>query len=155
MRRTTATLALVLCLLGCGAPAGEPVQLVTVDAGRGCGLLPIFADLIADPTFGTALTRVGVAPQPPPSMVSDERGPAKWPTGFTGRRIGSEVEVLDRHQNVVATTGRRYQIYRVYASRGFLDVICDLVPCTPRCPQGNPDTGERSVPGRLTGRLEG
>ena len=36
--------------------------------------------------------------------------PVIWPRGFVGRRVGSEVEVLDRDGNVMATTGREYQI---------------------------------------------
>ena len=33
-----------------------------------------------------------------------------WPIGMTGRRVGSEIEVLDSAGEVVATTGRRYFI---------------------------------------------
>ena len=156
MRRVTTTLALALCLAGCYsvAPPGEStaplvdrVQLLTDDADNytvnadgtlnvGCGLLPTIGDLVADATNGTAY-KGGT--------------PAMWLPGYTGRRVGSEVEVLDRDQKVVATTGKRYQFYFVYvAGRGGAGddgkspyVICDLYPCTPLCPiQQGPASGE-------------
>lgn len=147
MRRVTTTLALAVCLLGCGsvappgesaAPSGEPVQLLTDDADKytvnsdgtvhvECGLMPTTGDLIADPTSGTAYK---------------DGTPAMWLPGYTGLRVGSEVEVLDPDGKVVATTGKRYQFYFVYvAGRGGASddgkspyVICDLYPCTPLCP---------------------
>src|SRR5436190_222573 len=109
LRRVTTTLALALCLAGCfavappgesTAPLGEPVQLLTDNADKytvnadgtlhiACGLLPSIADLIADPTYGTALK----------GGTGSTR--AMWLPGYTGRRVGSEVEVLDRDQKVV------------------------------------------------------
>ena len=56
--------------------------------------------LVVDPTYGTAITDESMG----------ETGPVMWPTGYTGRQAGSEVEVIDREGHVVATTGRRYQI---------------------------------------------
>lgn len=105
MRRLTATLALQLCLLGCGskAPPGEPVQLLT-------GVLPFDQDecspvqaaqLYVDPQYGASL---GL----PWDLAV--RTPVMWPPGFTGRRVGSEVVVLDPIGNVVATTGQTYSM---------------------------------------------
>jgi hypothetical protein len=37
-----------------------------------------------------------------------------WKPGFKGARVGSEVLVLEPFGNVVATTGRRYQISGLY-----------------------------------------
>jgi hypothetical protein len=34
--------------------------------------------------------------------------PVMWPVGYTGRWVGSEVEVINDKGEVVATTGRRY-----------------------------------------------
>jgi hypothetical protein len=41
--------------------------------------------------------------------------PVMWPSGYTARRAGSEVEVLDTQGKVIATTGRTYRISRAYA----------------------------------------
>ena len=123
MRRATSTLALAFCLLGCGSVIlpWDRVELVTVEVS-GCGLLPTFDVLHADPTSGTILAA---------------GSPTMWPTGYIGRRVGSEVEILDSDQNVVATTGSRYQIYWVVDYQENHSVICDLAPCTPFCPMEN------------------
>lgn len=105
MRRAMASIALPLFLLGCGSanttpnptPNADPdaVQLVTDDSalrsGIGCWLMPSYGELVADSTLGVVFKDTGQA--------------AVWPTGYTGRRVGSEVEVLDRQGKVVATTG--------------------------------------------------
>jgi hypothetical protein len=128
-RRIATTLALALCLPGCGskAPAGEPVELLTDDAVRGtvnddgtmgyACWLPVDRssdELIADPKYGTAI-----------KYGDGTTVPATWPAGFTGRRVGSEVVVLDPNLNVVATTGRRYHVDWVSdAGRQMGEVIC-------------------------------
>jgi hypothetical protein len=54
--------------------------------------------LVVDLTYGTAIID---------NMVRSEiPEPVAWPAGYTGRRVGSEVEVLNRQGNVVAVTGR-------------------------------------------------
>jgi hypothetical protein len=102
IRRVPTTLAPALFLLGC-ALAGGTVKLVTIEGpvteARGCFAFPYKGELIVDSTHGTAL--------------KEDEGritPLMWPPGFTARWIGSEVEVLDPAQNVVATTGKRYYI---------------------------------------------
>lgn len=50
--------------------------------------------LAVDPTYGTNL----------------DGQPVIWPNGFSARRAGGEIEVLDAKGGVVATTGRRYRI---------------------------------------------
>lgn len=49
--------------------------------------------LRADPTYGTALNTLPIA----------------WQPGYTARKVGSEVNVLDPEWNIVATTGNRYR----------------------------------------------
>jgi hypothetical protein len=44
--------------------------------------------------------------------------PLYWPAGYTGWRVGSEVEVRDRTGKAVAVTGRRYQIYMGHTPQG-------------------------------------
>jgi hypothetical protein len=106
MHRITTTLVLALFLLGCGLLSG-PVQLVTIEgpvgALRGCFANPRSGELIVDRTHGTA-------------FKVDEGGiePVMWPPGYTGRWVGSEVEVSDAAGNVIATTGRRYSIAPMY-----------------------------------------
>ena len=97
MRRVSTTFALALCLLGCSLAPGEPVALLTGVNPDYCyagGEQGVTALLIVDPTHGTSF---------------DGR-PVMWPVGFTGRRVGAEVEVLDAQGNVKATTGRTYHI---------------------------------------------
>ena len=92
-------LAIALCLLGCGAPIGERVPLVTDETqrGGGCWLLHEVVDVVADPTSGT------------PSFKSSG-APLRWPRGYTARRAGPEVEVLDAAGRVVLITGGRYEV---------------------------------------------
>jgi hypothetical protein len=97
------TLALALCLFGCGSAAlqSDGVRLVIDESvGRidvngefvvGCGLMPTYGELIADPTFGVAFKGTGA--------------PAVWPRGTTGWRVGTEVEVRDALGRVMTTTG--------------------------------------------------
>lgn len=96
MRRIAAMLALALYLLGCDAT----VRLRTSDTDTplGCFLMGTFGKLIVDAKYGTAL------------HGPDAIRPVVWPRGFTGRRVGSEVEVLDRGGRLVATTGKAYEI---------------------------------------------
>ena len=96
-RRIAITFALALCLLACGTEKGDPVPLVTDETqeGGGCWLLHVVVDVVADPATGT------------PS-VKDSGAALQWPRGYSARRAGNEVEVLDAAGSVVLTTGGRY-----------------------------------------------
>lgn len=106
MPRVIGAVALALSLLGCGAggPGASlsgPIPLLTVETQTSFGScvldLSYVADVIAEPTSG--------------APTDAETGEAlAWPRGFTARRAGSEVEVLDPSGNVVLTTGRRYRL---------------------------------------------
>ena len=102
--RLITTLAMALCLLGCGSvvPPWDRVELLT-DNGNppapGCYTAAAGGPLIVDRTYGTAIDVGSTTPVP-----------VMWPLGFTGRRSGSEVEVLDPDGKVVATTGRTYNL---------------------------------------------
>ena len=102
MLRVVSSVALALSLLGCGsaAPPGESVRLLTGDlscyaGGEGGPTAP----LLAEPEYGTSF---------------DGR-PVMWPTGYTARRVGTEVVVLDTQGKVKATTGRTYHISHAFA----------------------------------------
>jgi hypothetical protein len=106
MLRVVISVALALSLIGCGsggagASPGGPVPLLTVETQTSFGscVLDLFyvGDVIADPTSGA----------PTDAATGDSFA---WPKGFTARRAGSEVEVLDRAGNVALTTGQRYRL---------------------------------------------
>jgi len=110
--------ALALCLVGCGwlPPHGDPVQLITGPPHHtGCFAADVSGLLVVDPTYGTAIVANNH-----PSMVwlSDVPVTVAWRPGFTARRSGSEVEVLDPQGNVVATTGRSYQFLGGFVAAG-------------------------------------
>lgn len=100
MRRGFTTLALALLVLGCSAPTGNPVELLT--ASTGCylgGEQAIEDELLADPEYGTRFHGM----------------PVVWPLGFTGvQMVSGDVVVMDAAGDVVATTGRRYGIAFAY-----------------------------------------
>ena len=117
-KQLAAALALALCLVGCGSlvPKGEAVQLITGPPNHnGCFAADVAGLLVVDPTYGTAIVGNNL-----PSMVqlSDVPVTVAWRPGFTARRSGSEVEVLDPQGNVVATTGRSYRFMGGYVRAG-------------------------------------
>ena len=124
MRRVITTLALALCLLlGCSTTRDEQVPLITSenDSGGACWLMHETADVIADPTSGTPTLKAGT--------------PLKWPTGYTARRAGTAVEVVDSAGNVVLTTGRRYELAPTPAS-DFSEPLSEwVIGCVTPCPE--------------------
>ena len=56
--------------------------------------------LVVDPAYGTAITDETIG----------GTGPIRWPSGYTGRLLGSDVVVFDSSGHAVAKTGNRYQI---------------------------------------------
>ena len=100
----TIVVALALCLAGCGwlSPYGDPVQLITGPPGSsfGCFLHSVSGSLVVDPKYGTAII----------DNQSATLTTVAWRTGFTARRIGSQVVVIDPQGNEVATTGKSYRI---------------------------------------------
>jgi hypothetical protein len=95
-----------MLLLGCGAkvPPGEPVQILTgampFDEDECSADSYVASELIVDPGYGTALAGYAGGP----------RVPVMWPEGFTGRRVGSEVAVVDSDGSLVAMTGQSYSV---------------------------------------------
>jgi hypothetical protein len=131
MRRALTAFALALSLLGCGSRDDE-VSLFTdaTESGDGCWLLHVVVDVFANPTFGTA-------------VGSATGAPLTWPRGFTARRAGAEVEVLDRAGNVVLTTGGRYWLCPTpssdYTKPISQWVIGEVRPCPDCALGGGPD----------------
>ena len=129
-RAVIGALALALVLVGCSAPElpeGQVPLLTGVDpnicyAGGESGETGL---LVVDPKYGTRFNGKPVA----------------WANGFTARRAGAEVEVLDAKGKVVATTGRRYHISvappgwdlgpeHAYPAAAHCGYPWDLVDCT-------------------------
>jgi len=119
----TALIAALMALIAIGCLAGAspsdpfkssepsesmaPVRLLTgvpanMGDGDGCFTNAIEGELTVDPKYGTAI----VTTTPPEGLTAT----IAWRPGFTGRRVGSEIEVLDPNGNVVATTGNKYRI---------------------------------------------
>lgn len=128
-RRATTTLVLAMLVLGCGSPMlpGQPVALLTGDyqgmaASGACFTYWVEGPLTVDPEYGTAITDGDLATVPVPVM---------WRPGYTGRRVGSVVEVRDPAGNVVATTGRRYRIDGGYVDSDVL-LHAEVIPPDPR-----------------------
>ena len=128
----TIIVALALCLIGCGwLPGhGDPVQLLTrsPDGGSGCFAATGSGLLVVDSTYGTAIVANNLE-----SMVSltDVPVAVAWRPGFTARRSGSEVEVLDPQGNAVAITGRNYRFWGGYVDAGNVFWACGSVDPLP------------------------
>jgi len=109
VRREAAALALAICLVGCDPPThlGEPVELLTgvqpFDEAACETYFGVFW-LIADARFGTAII----------DSAFEKAIPVMWRQGFSGRRSGADVAVLDPSGKVVAQTGHGYRIEGTY-----------------------------------------
>lgn len=105
-------MALILPLaLALAACAGGSVALATAgeSASIGCYAANTTGMLVPNAGAGTAI-------------VSEDMGqttvPVRWPGGYTGRRSGDQVEVLDGGGSVVARTGQRYMLLGGYSPDG-------------------------------------
>lgn len=96
MKRVAATLvALALVLMGGWSFFLRPPEQLLVTADGPCFVGPLGGLLVADPRTGTAIE------------TGDDVKPLVWRSGYTGRRVGSEVEVINQQGDVVATTGQQ------------------------------------------------
>ena len=123
-----AAITFVLALLVQSHWPGESVPLLA-GAGRdghgGCYLNFAVGRLLVDPVAGTAIEQIS----PHGGGIGIESAhvtPVMWPTGFTGRRSGSEVEVLDRQGQVVARTGSNWRLQGGYEGDYWL--TCAMIP---------------------------
>jgi hypothetical protein len=122
--RLLASLTSAAVLLGCG-PIVAPPRLLTYDLDS-CHPAPHPGLLAADPTYGTVLWAAGDGSTPPPGLGE----PVAWPSGFTARYTGSEVEVVDGGGRVIAITGRRYELIGVGVDVGGIRAFgaCGVFP---------------------------
>jgi hypothetical protein len=120
-----AALSFVLVLLVLTRISGAAVPLLTGEGygGQGGCYLNFFVDeLVVDPVNGTAVVEsYTIDGQPKTRSV-----PIMWPSGYTARRSGSEVEVLAWDGEVVARTGATYRIQGGY--EGNVWRTCSMAP---------------------------
>ena len=119
-----AALGFVLVFLVLTRWPGGPVPLLTGEGhiGGGCYLNFLVDDLVVDPVSGTAVIEEYTIDGQPKSRVL----PIMWPTGYSARSSGSEVEVLARNGEVVARTGGRYRLQGGYEGNVWL--TCSMKP---------------------------
>jgi len=78
----------------------------------GCGPVSLLTDTQHDKTwcYTTGTTGVLIVDSTYGTRLAGGSSPVMWPRGFTGRWLGSEIEVLDPTGNVVAITGKKYSL---------------------------------------------
>jgi hypothetical protein len=140
VRRITTTIALALCLLGCSSavPSGEPIEnLPGYGSDMNCqhesGVWIdawLRADVaVHDPLLNTSRRTAtaleflpldtGLWPQPAGLGYPVQFVQAAWPSEYTGVRLArGEVAVLDRADDLVATTGSKYRLKGVWVMAG-------------------------------------
>jgi hypothetical protein len=103
---------------------GGPAPLLTGEGygGGGCYLNFLVDELVADPVNGTAVIESYTVDGQAVTRVL----PIMWPTGYSGRRSGSEVEVVATNGEVVARTGATYRIQGGY--EGNVWKTCSMTP---------------------------
>ena len=89
-----------LGLLLAGLASVRPL-LTASDDPLGCFTAGTTGMLIVNAEAGTAIVQ---------EDMGKSTVPVRWPKGYTSRRIGDQVEVLDTAGRVVARTGRRYYL---------------------------------------------
>lgn len=123
-RGITFAVGVGLSVLGCSAAApsteaNPPLQSIASPTASIEGATssiqpsPAFVDLLTGGTgcyAGGEQGGAGVLVVDPKYGTRFNGMPVLWPTGFTGVRVGSEVEVRDPARNAVATTGGPYYI---------------------------------------------
>jgi hypothetical protein len=99
--------ALTLSSTLAACASGEPVALRT-DASGNCFLSFIEGQLVPDPSAGTAIIEAS----------SGHRWYVMWPAGYTGRRVGSEIEIVSLDGRLVFRTGTDVHLDGGYTGDG-------------------------------------
>ena len=105
---------LALGLSGCaGVPWATPEVVVLAKRTDmftpNCHTFATTGTLVPDGEAGTAIVEDGTT----------RTLPVRWPEGFSGRRVGTVIEVLDDAGNVIAKTGERYEFVGGYGEDGW------------------------------------
>jgi hypothetical protein len=120
-----ALLGLVLVFLVLTRFPGGSVPLLTGNGSDGlasCYLNFFVNELVVDPVAGTAVIESYTTKDGPQTRVV----PIMWPSGYTARRSGFEVEVLATNGEVVARTGATYRVQGGY--EGNVWRTCEMTP---------------------------
>ena len=130
-----AALGFVLVYFVLSRLPGPAVPLLTGEGygGQGGCYLNFFVDeLVVDPVNGTAVIESHTTDGQPKTRVV----PIMWPSGYSARRSGSEVEVLTRNGEVVARTGATYRIQGGYEGNVWrtCSMIAPMLDWTPTAP---------------------
>jgi hypothetical protein len=101
---------------------GGPVALRTTETPGygtqyGCYAAGTGGQLVVDAEAGTAVLE---------TEMSHSRVQVTWPRGYTARRSGGEVEILNRYGEVVARTSTEVHLVGGYENHSFL--VCNLEP---------------------------
>lgn len=123
MKKGPLVIVLALALAACSI-LGEPVDLaVRTDIFTPhCHTSSTIGMLIPDEEAGTAIVEDGSS--------GDRTLPVLWPEGFSARRFGNVVEVLNQDGTVIARTGGHYRFEGGYDEAGWRG--CDGVIPMPR-----------------------
>ena len=114
-----AALLVLAFALALGALRSAPVTLLTggpngdhrAGAGmNGCYLMGTTGELLTDASAGTAISW----------DLDHKTHPISWPSGFTGRSSGDQVEVLNLAGSVVARTGTRVSLLGGFEGATFI-----------------------------------
>ena len=120
MRQVIAGVAVAIVLLGWMQPWKPAVHLLTGANPHACyagGEPGGTGPLLPDAQFGTSF----------------DGQPVMWPDGFSARRAGDQVEVLNSFRLVVATTGRVYHISTAPLDPGEAEPTFGAFPAAALC----------------------
>ncbi len=117
--RAVAILVASVLFVACGT--GEPVTLRTGSAECYDGSI---GDLAFDPATGSITLDTSLG-----------REPVQWPSGYTGRRSGSQVEILNANAKVLYRTGTRVALMGDPYSGGGVLRVCGMEMIAPESPR--------------------
>jgi hypothetical protein len=116
-------LGVLVLTVGIVACSGSSVTIKTLnsnDAQEGCYTSGIAGELVTDPTAGTAIID-----------TTGRRYVVTWPGSWTGRRSGSEVEIINRLGKVAYKTGTQVNLSGGFSYVDESFIVCGLEPITP------------------------
>ncbi len=90
--KAAVVVAFLVLVAGC-SPSDGPVPLQTLGSGIVCNAARVGGTLVPDPSFGVGLDRGGL------------HTGARWPNGYSARRVNGVIELLDPSGVVVARQG--------------------------------------------------
>jgi hypothetical protein len=104
--RNRFAIVVALALLGCSPIRGEPVEIWyrSDPFTPACHLNWTDGMLVPHAEAGVAIVENGV-------QGRNRTMPVLWPEGFTARRVGAVIEILNHDGVLVARTGQQYRFH--------------------------------------------